>query len=148
MHKHLELALALGFGAFSASPTFGQSFQIRPQLAESWAVSTSTPVPASASLLMWGSTPGRRRNPLATRGARIGFAVGLVAGAVYWSARKCDGSACLIKWTFMPFGTALFGFFGMMIGAGIDRIASGGANYAHAPTNPGPHLRVGVTLGF
>ena len=144
MHTHLKFALALAFAALSASPTLGQSLQIRAQRADSWAVSTNTPLTTFAAPLTERSAPGRRWDPIANRGAQIGFAVGLVAGALYLSTRKCEELGCFFKWTFMPAGVALCGFFGLMIGAGIDGIVSSGAKYAHTRPNIGLQLRFGV----
>ncbi len=144
MHYHMELALALGAGTLNAAPMCGQAFQPRPQLVDSWVALTGAPGPESAAPLTLEAMSGRRGNPLATRGARIGLAVGMAVGVVYWSARKCGASGCFIKWTFMPVGAALFGFGGALIGAAVDGIASTGAPFAH----PALQLRAGIALGF
>jgi hypothetical protein len=149
MHNCLLLALSLGFVALNATPTFGQSFRIRPQVTDLSAASSITLLPDSASPLMQGPNSGGRPHPAVARGARIGFTVGFVVGAVYFGTKKCDELGCLAKWAFgVPVMASLSGFLGALIGAEIGWLASGGANYAHARTKPVTQLRFGVTLRF
>jgi hypothetical protein len=140
MHTHLKFVFALGFATLSAGPSLGQSLQIQAQLADSWVVSTKTPLTTLAPFAE-RSASGRRWDPIANRGAQIGFAVGLVAGALYLSTRKCEELGCSIKWIAMPAGVAFCGFFGLVIGSGIDRIVSRDAKYAHPRLNVGLQFR-------
>ena len=147
MCNYPALTLCLGLGVFNATATFGQSLELRPRVTELWAAPSITLFPDSVSPFIQGS--GRRANPAVARGARIGFAVGAVVGAVYAGTRSCNELACLGKWVFgVPVVAVMTGFLGAMIGAGIGSIASGGANSAPVRTDPVPHLRLGVTLSF
>lgn len=87
----------------------------------------------------------RRRRSAVAWGTTVGFTVGMVAGFVVWSSKKCVELDCAAKALSGPILMFGFGIMGVVVGAGIGYVI-GSAGADHEQLHRLPTLRIGVRV--